>query len=53
MFPRAAAANTSGATVDRLAVCVKPLHFHYNRALWLVEFIELYKLLGTHIMKQS
>lgn len=32
-----------------MGVCVKPLYHHYDRALWLVEFIELYRLLGvTH-----
>ncbi|XP_066592491.1 uncharacterized protein [Prorops nasuta] len=33
-----------------LAVCVKPLHYDYNRVLQLVEFIELHRLLGaTHV----
>lgn len=32
---------------ELLAVCVKPLHYDYNRVLQLVEFIELYKLLGA------
>ncbi|XP_033211221.1 uncharacterized protein LOC117169137 [Belonocnema kinseyi] len=33
-----------------LAICVKPLHYDYNRVLQLVEFIELYRLLGgTHV----
>ncbi|KAG7189458.1 hypothetical protein KM043_017154 [Ampulex compressa] len=39
-------------TVDKepLAVCVKPLHYDYNRVLQLVEFIELHRLLGaTHV----
>lgn len=35
---------------EPLAVCVKPLHYDYNRVLQLVEFIELYRLLGaTHV----
>ncbi|KFM82603.1 hypothetical protein X975_11956, partial [Stegodyphus mimosarum] len=29
------------------AVCVKPLHYHYDRATWLVEFIELHRILGV------
>ncbi|XP_042879973.1 uncharacterized protein LOC122258227 [Penaeus japonicus] len=30
-----------------LSVCVKPFHYEFNRAVWLVEFIEFYRLLGT------
>ena len=30
-----------------MAVCIKPIYGHWNRALWLVEFIEFYKLLGA------
>ncbi|XP_058790320.1 uncharacterized protein LOC131663739 isoform X2 [Phymastichus coffea] len=30
-----------------LAVCVKPLHYDYNRVLQLIEFIELHKILGA------
>ncbi|XP_026673154.1 uncharacterized protein LOC108629486 isoform X2 [Ceratina calcarata] len=30
-----------------LAVCVKPLHYDYNRVLQLIEFIELHRLLGV------
>ena len=30
-----------------MIVCVKPLHTEYNRALWFVEFIEMYRLLGA------
>ncbi|KAK0172849.1 hypothetical protein PV328_006116 [Microctonus aethiopoides] len=33
---------------QNLAICVKPLHFNYNRVLQLVEFIELYKILGAN-----
>ena len=29
------------------ALCVKPLHNSFNRAVWLVEFIEMYQLLGV------
>lgn len=32
---------------ELLAVCVKPLHYDYNRVLQLVEFIELHRLLGA------
>ncbi|XP_076646085.1 uncharacterized protein LOC143355276 [Halictus rubicundus] len=32
---------------ELLAVCVKPLHYDYNRVLQLVEFIELHGLLGA------
>ena len=30
-----------------LAVCVKPFHFQFNRALWLIEFIEMYRVQGA------
>ncbi|XP_076763785.1 uncharacterized protein LOC143431133 [Xylocopa sonorina] len=32
---------------ELLAVCVKPLHYDYNRVLQLIEFIELHRLLGA------
>lgn len=31
----------------RMSVCVKPIHYDYDRALWLVEFIEFYRLMGV------
>ena len=31
---------------NRLAICIKPIHLNWNRAIWLVEFIEMYRLLG-------
>ena len=35
----------------RMAVCVKPFHFEFNKALGLVEFIEMYRLQGAaHFM---
>ena len=30
-----------------LAVCVKPLYNQYNRAVWLLEFLGLYTLMGV------
>ncbi|KAK9499218.1 hypothetical protein O3M35_002296 [Rhynocoris fuscipes] len=33
---------------DKLAVCVKPLHFTYNQSLQMLEFIEMNSLLGMH-----
>ncbi|GIY83049.1 glycosyltransferase family 92 protein [Caerostris extrusa] len=30
-----------------LAVCVKPLHYSYDRATWLLEFIEFHRILGV------
>lgn len=33
--------------IGELSVCVKPLHYEFNRAVWLVEFIEMYKILGA------
>ena len=38
------------ATADNkltTALCVKPLHNSFNRAVWLVEFIEMYQILGV------
>ncbi|XP_018565860.1 uncharacterized protein LOC108906905 isoform X2 [Anoplophora glabripennis] len=32
---------------NRFAVCVKPLHFDYNREMQILEFIELNRLLGV------
>ncbi|XP_037074156.1 uncharacterized protein LOC119095434 [Pollicipes pollicipes] len=37
----------SAARLGRFAVCVKPFHYEYNRAVWLVEFIEFHRLLGV------
>ena len=28
-------------------VCVKPLHFHYNKTLELLQFIEMNRILGV------
>ena len=34
---------------NAFGLCVKPLYGEYNRALWMVEFINFYQLLGvTH-----
>ncbi|XP_015928667.1 uncharacterized protein [Parasteatoda tepidariorum] len=30
-----------------IAVCVKPLHYNYDRATWLLEFIEFHRQLGV------
>lgn len=32
--------------VKTLAICVKPVYLNWNRAIWLVEFFEMYRLLG-------
>ncbi|XP_039497843.1 uncharacterized protein LOC120455558 [Drosophila santomea] len=32
---------------DRIAICVKPLHFNYDQALYLMEYLEFYALLGV------
>ena len=32
-----------------MAVCVKPLHFEFDKSVWFVEFIEMYRIQGaTH-----
>ena len=34
-----------------MGLCVKPLHNQFNRAVWMVEFIEFYNILGvTHFV---
>ena len=37
----------SAAHLGEFAVCVKPFHYGYNRAVWLVEFIEFHRPLGV------
>lgn len=32
---------------DKIAICVKPFHFNYDQALYLIEYIELNSLLGV------
>jgi hypothetical protein len=35
--------------IPTMAVCVKPLHFEFDKSVWFVEFIEMYRLQGaTH-----
>ena len=41
-------ANISENQDSLLAVCVKPFHYNFNRALWLVEFIEMYRIQGAN-----
>ena len=36
-----------GGSEGKIAMCIKPFHYDWNRAIWLVEFLELYKLLGV------
>ncbi|XP_063230453.1 uncharacterized protein LOC134535315 [Bacillus rossius redtenbacheri] len=40
-------AGNSSAPEASVAVCVKPLHFSYNQPLQMLEFLELYGLLGV------
>ena len=43
--------NGTALTLPTIAVCVKPFHFQFNKALGLVEFIEMYRLQGAvHFM---
>ena len=39
--------GTSPVNSTDIGVCVKPMHFHYNKTLELIEFIELNKILGV------
>ncbi|XP_069943825.1 uncharacterized protein [Cherax quadricarinatus] len=34
-------------TMGNMSVCVKAFHYNFDRAVWLVEFIEFYRLLGA------
>jgi len=37
--------------IGKMALCVKPFHYEWHRALWLIEFVEFYRLLGvTHFV---
>lgn len=47
-YPPPKVNNDKNTTIPFLTVCIKPLHFRYDRALWLIEFIEMYKLLGAN-----
>jgi len=40
-------AATGAKPYHNLSVCVKPLHYNFNRADQLVEFIEIHRLLGA------
>ncbi|XP_042211147.1 beta-1,4-galactosyltransferase galt-1-like isoform X1 [Homarus americanus] len=33
--------------MGNMSVCIKPFHYNFDRAVWLVEFIEFYRLLGA------
>ena len=37
----------TGDSVERLGVCVKPLYNKYDKAVWLLEFLEMYRLPGA------
>ena len=39
--------ETREDSVGRLGVCVKPLYNQYDKALWLLEFLEMYSILGA------
>ncbi|KAK4328128.1 hypothetical protein Pmani_001449 [Petrolisthes manimaculis] len=43
----AAKGTTTTTKPGNLSVCVKPFHHKYNQAIWLVEFIEYYRLQGA------
>ncbi|PSN34263.1 hypothetical protein C0J52_18765 [Blattella germanica] len=40
--------NVSAGIPDKMAICVKPIHFNYNQALQMLEFLELNSILGVH-----
>ncbi len=45
--------DISKSLPSSLGVCVKPFHYRFDRALWLVEFVEFYKLLGFEIASNT
>lgn len=40
--------NKEQYQVDQMAVCVKPLHYDYNKVVELLEFIELHRIMGVN-----
>ncbi|KAL1442631.1 hypothetical protein MTO96_030692 [Rhipicephalus appendiculatus] len=36
-----------GEATGRFAVCVKPLHYKYDRVSWLAEFVEFHRIVGV------
>ena len=36
----------SSTKLNKLAICIKPIYRDWNRAIWLVEFFEMYRILG-------
>jgi hypothetical protein len=38
--------SNSSIKLNKLAICIKPIYNYWNRAIWLVEFLELYRILG-------
>lgn len=38
---------TDDQIADKIAICVKPFHFNYDQALYLMEYLELNTLLGV------
>ena len=39
--------DSRDAVPETIGVCVKPLHFSYNKSLELLQFIELNRILGV------
>ncbi len=46
IIPEKTSKKVDETKLASMAVCVKPFHYNFNRALWLVEFIEMYRLQG-------
>jgi len=40
-------ANQAAKKRRKMAACIKPFHYNWNRALWLIEFLEFHKVLGV------
>ncbi len=38
-----------GEDKELMALCLKPFHNGFNRAVWFVEFVEYYRLMGEGI----
>ena len=47
-FPKLPTSSWTNSTkLPSLAVCVKPLHFNFDKSVQLIEFIEMYRLQGA------
>ena len=48
MIPYIGNPGIVGVNQSRLGVCVKPIHFMYNKTTQFIQFIELNRILGVN-----